>query len=38
MCWVKHRHILSRGDNGWEDLQIVGGAPPIEASEGWLMF
>jgi len=36
--WGKHRHVMSKGPNWWEDLKIGGGPAPIETSEGWLMF
>ena len=36
--WGKHRHVMTRGNNGWEALKIGGGANPIETSEGWLLF
>lgn len=36
--WGRHRHVMSRGSNWWENLKIGGGAAPIETTEGWLMF
>jgi len=36
--WGRHRHVMSKGPNWWEDLKIGGGPAPIETSEGWLMF
>ncbi|RSK28338.1 glycosylase [Bacillus sp. HMF5848] len=37
--WGKHRHVMSKGGQGWwQSLKIGGGPAPIETSEGWLMF
>jgi len=36
--WGRHRHVMSKSDNWWENLKIGGGAAPIETSEGWLLF
>lgn len=36
--WGKHRHVMSRSGNWWENLKIGGGAAPIETTEGWLIF
>ncbi|MFA5526824.1 MAG: glycoside hydrolase family 130 protein [Acholeplasmataceae bacterium] len=37
--WGKHRHVMSRGGNGWwQGLKIGGGPAPIETDEGWLMI
>ncbi|MBQ8135899.1 MAG: glycosylase, partial [Clostridia bacterium] len=36
--WGRHRHVMSRSGNWWENLKIGGGAAPIETSEGWLLF
>lgn len=37
--WGKHRHVMSKGGNGWwQNVKIGGGPAPIETSEGWLMF
>ena len=36
--WGKHRHVMSRGINWWQDTKIGAGPSPIETSEGWLLF
>ena len=36
--WGKHRHVMGKSSNWWENVKIGGGAAPIETSEGWLMF
>ena len=36
--WGKHRHVMSRGGNWWQDTKIGAGPSPIETSEGWLLF
>ncbi|RUT29564.1 glycosylase [Paenibacillus zeisoli] len=37
--WGKHRHVMSKGGDGWwQSVKIGGGPAPIETSEGWLMF
>lgn len=37
--WGKHRHVMSKGGNGWwQSLKIGGGPAPIETTEGWLLF
>jgi len=37
--WGKHRHVMSRGGDGWWQAVKIGGGPaPIETSEGWLMI
>lgn len=36
--WGRHRHVMGKSGNWWENLKIGGGAAPIETSEGWLMF
>ncbi|WP_461206133.1 glycoside hydrolase family 130 protein [Clostridium sp. DL1XJH146] len=37
--WGKHRHVMSKGGQGWwQALKIGGGPAPIETTEGWLMF
>lgn len=36
--WGKHRHVMGKGMEWWENLKIGGGAAPIETSEGWLLF
>ena len=36
--WGKHRFVMGKGTNWWEDLKIGGGPVPIETSEGWLLF
>jgi beta-1,4-mannooligosaccharide/beta-1,4-mannosyl-N-acetylglucosamine phosphorylase len=37
--WGKHRHVMSRGGEGWwQGVKIGAGAVPIETSEGWLLF
>ncbi|NGZ75336.1 glycoside hydrolase family 130 protein [Saccharibacillus alkalitolerans] len=37
--WGKHRHVMSKGGQGWwQSVKIGGGPAPIETSEGWLMF
>lgn len=36
--WGRHRHVLSKTGNWWENVKVGGGAAPIETDEGWLMF
>jgi beta-1,4-mannooligosaccharide/beta-1,4-mannosyl-N-acetylglucosamine phosphorylase len=37
--WGKHRHVMTKGGQGWwQNVKIGGGPAPIETSEGWLMF
>lgn len=37
--WGKHRHVMSKGGEGWwQALKIGGGPSPIETELGWLMF
>jgi beta-1,4-mannooligosaccharide/beta-1,4-mannosyl-N-acetylglucosamine phosphorylase len=36
--WGRHRNVMSKGSNWWEDLKIGGGPAPIETSEGWLLI
>ena len=37
--WGNHKHVLSRGRDGWwEGTKIGAGNVPIETDEGWLVF
>ena len=36
--WGRHRHVMGKSGNWWENLKIGGGAAPIETSDGWLLF
>ena len=36
--WGRHRRVMSSGPVWWEATKIGAGAPPIETSEGWLLF
>lgn len=36
--WGRHRHVMGRSDNWWENLKTGGGAAPIETDKGWLIF
>ena len=36
--WGCHRHVMSRGNSGWQRCKIGAGPVPIETTEGWLMF
>ncbi|MFD3258420.1 glycosylase [Paenibacillus lentus] len=37
--WGKHRHVMTKGGQGWwQSVKIGGGPAPIETTEGWLMF
>lgn len=36
--WGKHRHVMGKTDEWWENVKIGGGAAPIETSEGWLLI
>ena len=36
--WGRHRHVMGRCENWWENLKIGGGAAPIETDKGWLIF
>ncbi|WP_379136136.1 glycosylase [Paenibacillus sp. sgz500958] len=37
--WGKHRHVMTKGGQGWWQSTKIGGGPaPLETTEGWLMF
>ena len=36
--WGRHRHVMGKSDNWWENLKIGAGAAPIETDKGWLLF
>ncbi|MDE6887538.1 MAG: glycoside hydrolase family 130 protein [Eubacterium sp.] len=36
--WGRHRHVMGKGQQWWQNVKIGGGAAPIETSEGWLLF
>ena len=36
--WGRHRHVMSKGENWWENLKIGAGPAPIETDKGWLML
>lgn len=36
--WGRHRHVMGKSGNWWENVKIGGGAAPIETDEGWLLF
>lgn len=36
--WGRHRHVMARGPDWWQDKKIGAGPCPIETSEGWLLF
>ena len=37
--WGRHRHVMSKGGNGWwQSVKIGGGPAPIETNVGWLLF
>jgi len=37
--WGRHRHVMSRGGQGWWQSTKIGAGPiPIETTEGWLLF
>lgn len=36
--WGRHRHVMGKSSEWWENIKIGAGAAPIETSEGWLMF
>lgn len=36
--WGRHRHVMGKSSNWWENVKIGGGAAPIETTEDWLMF
>lgn len=39
LYWGKHRHVMSKGGDGWwQNIKIGGGPAPIETSEGWLVL
>ncbi|EWM52544.1 glycoside hydrolase family 130 protein [Ruminococcus flavefaciens] len=38
LFWGRHRHVMGKSDNWWENLKIGGGAAPIETNKGWLLF
>ena len=36
--WGRHRHVMGKGSEWWQNVKIGGGAAPIETSEWWLLF
>lgn len=36
--WGRHRHLIGKSGNWWENVKVGGGAAPIETDEGWLLF
>lgn len=36
--WGKHRHVMSPVEGSWQSTKIGAGPPPIETTEGWLLF
>lgn len=36
--WGRHRHVMGKSGNWWENVKIGGGAAPIETDKGWLLF
>lgn len=37
--WGNHKHVMSKGGNGWWQGTKIGAGPiPIETSKGWLLF
>jgi beta-1,4-mannooligosaccharide/beta-1,4-mannosyl-N-acetylglucosamine phosphorylase len=37
--WGNHKHVMSKGGNGWWQGTKIGAGPvPIETNEGWLLF
>ncbi len=36
--WGRHRHVMGRASQWWENVKVGGGAAPIETSEGWLLI
>ena len=36
--WGRHRHVMGRSENWWENLKIGAGPAPIETDCGWLLF
>lgn len=37
--WGNHKHVMSKGGNGWWQGTKIGAGPiPIETTEGWLLF
>lgn len=36
--WGKHRHVMGKSSNWWENVKIGGGAAPIKTDEGWLLI
>ncbi|MBN1649420.1 MAG: glycoside hydrolase family 130 protein [Spirochaetales bacterium] len=37
--WGKHRHVMSKGGQGWwQNIKIGGGPAPIETDIGWLFL
>nr|WP_325257945.1 glycoside hydrolase family 130 protein [uncultured Oscillibacter sp.] len=36
--WGRHRHLIGKTGNWWENVKVGGGAAPIETDEGWLLF
>ncbi len=36
--WGRHRHVMGKSDNWWENLKIGAGPAPIETDHGWLLF
>lgn len=36
--WGRHRHVMGKSEEWWQNLKIGGGAAPVETSEGWLLI
>lgn len=36
--WGRHRHVMGKKGNWWEDLKIGPGPIPIETPDGWLII
>jgi len=36
--WGKHKHVMGKSSNWWENVKIGGGAAPIKTDEGWLLI
>lgn len=36
--WGRHRHVMGKSENWWENVKIGAGSAPIELEDGWLMF
>lgn len=36
--WGKHKHVMGKTDEWWQNVKIGAGPAPIETDEGWLLI